>query len=133
MRAIFDTNLYVGAGFNPNSASAKLIAATRTGEVTLIWDAPTRAETQRILKKIPRLSWQAVADLFLPECCWHPATDLEAVAFVSDTEDRKFAALSRESRAKLITSDSDLLEHRAILNVSTPGEFLRDLQAVDDD
>lgn len=126
-RAIFDTNLFVGAGFNPRSASAHLIQTARNGEITLIWDVPTQTETCRILSKIPRLSWESVADLYLPEHRWPHITDLGAVAFVTDPEDRKFAALSTESGATLVSSDSDLLEHRDRLNVRTPSEFLRSL------
>ena len=66
MYAIFDTNVFVGAGFNRQSASAELIEAVRTGEITLVWDAATQDETRRVLTKIPRVSWEAVTYLFLP-------------------------------------------------------------------
>ncbi|MEL7467930.1 MAG: PIN domain-containing protein [Pseudomonadota bacterium] len=123
-RAIFDTNVYVGAGFNPHSASAKLINAARAGWITLVWDAPTRDETRRILTKIPRLSWEAVEDIFAPEDAWTGGTDLAAVSYVEDPEDRKFAALSIASGATLVSSDSDLLDHADRLNALTPSAYL---------
>ncbi|MEM7687299.1 MAG: PIN domain-containing protein [Pseudomonadota bacterium] len=123
-RAIFDTNVYVGAGFNPNSASATLIDAARAARITLVWDAPTRDETRRILTKIPRLSWDAVEDIFVPEDAWTGGIDLAAVSYVEDPEDRKFAALSIASGATLVSSDSDLLDHADRLNVMNPGAYL---------
>ncbi|MGD1924359.1 MAG: putative toxin-antitoxin system toxin component, PIN family [Paracoccaceae bacterium] len=123
-RAIFDTNVYVGAGFNPNSASATLIDAARAARITLVWDAPTREETRQILTKIPRLSWDAVEDIFAPEEEWTGGIDLAAVSYVEDPEDRKFAALSIASGATLISSDSDLLDHADRLNVMNPGAYL---------
>ncbi|MEL6996890.1 MAG: PIN domain-containing protein [Pseudomonadota bacterium] len=124
-RAIFDTNVYVGAGFNPHSASAKLIDAVRDARITLVWDAPTRDETRRILTKIPRLSWEAVEGIFAPEDAWTGDTDLAAVSYVEDPEDRKFAALSIASGATLVSSDSDLLDHADRLSAMTPGAYLR--------
>ena len=51
--AIYDTNVFVAAGFNRRSASARLITAARDGRVQMIWCDATRAETERILTKIP--------------------------------------------------------------------------------
>ena len=65
-RAILDTNVFVGAGFNRRSASARLLRAVRDGELVMVWSAATQAETERILRKIPPLSWEAVVDLFDP-------------------------------------------------------------------
>lgn len=129
MKAILDTNVFVGAGFNPRSASAKLIHAASTGAIILVWDAATQDETRRILTRIPRLSWEAAADAFLPENEWTGGTDLAAAAFVEDPEDRKFAALSLATRATLVSSDSDLLDHRDLLDVMPPTEILRALQS----
>lgn len=126
--AIFDTNLFVGAGFNRRCASARLIHLARSGTITLIWDAQTRDETRHVLTRIPPISWQAVADLYFEENLWPHATDLDAVEFVTDPEDRKFAALSMESGATLVSSDTDLLDHRAILDVLSPSEYLQSLK-----
>ena len=121
MRAIFDTNLFVGAGFNRRSASARLIGAVREGRIAMIWNAATRDETRRILTKIPRLSWEDVADLFDPAQEAGVAGDLSHVAFVTDPEDRKYAALSLAEGVPIVTSDDDLLAHADRLDVVKPG------------
>ena len=128
-RIILDTNVFVGAGFNRRSASAQLIETARAGDLDLIWDVATRDETRRVMTKIPRISWDSVADVFLPEHEWRTGTDLVAVGFVEDPEDRKFAALSQATGATLISSDSDLLDHADRLDVVPPGRFLDALRS----
>ena len=89
----------------------------------MVWSAATRAETERILRKIPPLSREAVADLFDPA---HeaPDTDPTIAEFVTDPEDRKFAALSLATGTPIVTSDDDLLSHADRLDVWKPGSFL---------
>jgi predicted nucleic acid-binding protein len=64
---VIDTNVFVAAGFNPRSASARILTGLREGRFRLIWNEPTRRETQIILRRIPRLDWEKVADLYRPE------------------------------------------------------------------
>ena len=123
MRAVFDTNLFVGAGFNKRSASARLIEAAREGRIAMVWNGATRDETRRILRKIPRISWDEVEDLFRPETEAPVVADLSHVAFVTDPEDRKFAALGLAQACPVITSDDDLLAHADRLDVAKPGMF----------
>jgi hypothetical protein len=47
-----------------------------------------------ILRRIPPLNWESVADLFQPEMEFTDSVDPEHFALVPDPEDRKFAALS---------------------------------------
>lgn len=121
---IFDTNVFVGAGFNPRCASAALLRAAEAGALLAIWHETTRAETQRILDKIPRLSFEGFSGLFLPQSEYSGALDLDAVSVVPDPEDRKFAALAVQSGAALVSSDEDLLGVREALaaEIWTPGE-----------
>jgi uncharacterized protein len=123
-----DTNVFVAAGFNRNSASARLIAAIRDGELQMVWSPDTRAETQAMLERIPRISWTAVADLFAAEHQEpNPAIDAR-FACVADPADRKFAALAAATKAILVSSDQDLLSVREQLplQVVSPSEFWRD-------
>src|SRR3954468_18645034 len=90
---VLDTNVFVAAGFNPKSASARILAAVRAGRLRLIWNEPTRRETEMILRRIPRLDWEKVADLFQPEGEFTGPVTPEAFAFITDPDDRKFAAL----------------------------------------
>ena len=64
---VIDTNVFVAAGFNPRSASARILEGVRERRFRLIWNQATRRETEMILRRIPRLEWQQVADLFRPE------------------------------------------------------------------
>ena len=122
LRAILDTNVFVGAGFNRRSASAQLLQAVREGRLVMVWSRATRAETQRILEKIPPLSWGAVADLFDP-ANEAPDADPATADFVTDAEDRKFAALSLAEGCPIVTSDDDLLTHADKLDVFKPSTF----------
>lgn len=126
IRAIYDTNVFVAAGFNRRSASYRLIEAARDGRVRMIWCQATRAETQRILTKIPPLSWEDVADVFHPDN-EAPDPDPAKAAFVTDPEDRKFAALSLATAAPIISADSDLTVHAGRLDVWSAGAFCAQL------
>ena len=123
IRAILDTNVFVAAGFKKSSVSAGLLTAVRTGHIQMIWAPETRDETRRLLTKIPPLSWDAAADLFTADGQFTEPLDLGATMFVTDPQDRKFAALSLQSGAVLVSSDDDLLRHADRLDVLNPGAF----------
>jgi predicted nucleic acid-binding protein len=126
-RIVIDTNVFVAAGFNPRSAAARILAAVREGRFQLIWNEPTRRETEMVLRRIPRLDWERVADLFQPETEFTGPVNPESFALVpDDPEDRKFAALSAAAQTPLITNDNHLLSHRNIIGVDvlTPRAFL---------
>ena len=55
---VIDTNVFVAAGFNLRSAAARILAAVREGRFQLIWNEPTRRETELILRRIPHLAWE---------------------------------------------------------------------------
>jgi hypothetical protein len=52
---VIDANVFVATGFNPRSASARVLAAVREGRFHLIWNKSTRRETEMILRRIRRL------------------------------------------------------------------------------
>jgi predicted nucleic acid-binding protein len=123
---ILDTNVFVGAGFNPKSHSARLVDAVRNGHLRLVWNEPTRRETERILRQIPRLAWAQFAPLFREEDQFQGETHPEEFDYVPDPADRKFAALADASTVPLVTSDMDLLQgrERASVPILTPAEFV---------
>ncbi len=45
---VIDTNVFVAAGFNPRSASARILTGIREGRFRLIWNEPTRRETKEV-------------------------------------------------------------------------------------
>jgi|SRR5271165_1392539 len=123
---VVDTNVFVAAGFNPASASAGILAGIREGRFKLIWNAPTRRETEMILRRIPRLDWPKVADLFRPEGEFTGRVDPGAFTVIPDPDDRKFAALSAAANAPLVTNDNHLLGPASTIGVEilTPRAFL---------
>ncbi len=108
---VLDTNVFVAAGFRSSSASAKLVDALRDGRLLQLWTEATRAETESVLRRIPRLGWTPVAPLFI-EAGQRPEVDPDTCAFVEDPADRKFAALALAAGCPLVTSDAHLLDHR---------------------
>ena len=123
---VIDTNVFVAAGFNPRSASARILEGIREGRFRLIWNRPTRSETEMILGRIPRLDWQKVTDLFRPEGEFTGPIDPAAITVIPDPDDRKFAALAAAANVPLVTSDKLVLAQRGKIGIEivTPGEFL---------
>ena len=123
---VIDTNVFVAALFNPRSASARILEGVRERRFRLIWNQPTRSETEMILRRIPRLDWQIVADLFRPEGEFTGPVDAAAFTVVPDPDDRKFAALSAAANVPLVTSDKLVLEQRGTIGIEivTPRDFL---------
>jgi predicted nucleic acid-binding protein len=122
---ILDTNVFVAAGFNRRSASARIVEQVRSGQLRMIWNEETRRETQYILSKIPPVSWSKVAALFRDEDRYDGATSPEEFDYIPDADDRKFAALSEATGVALITNDDHLLSNRdrAGLEILTPREY----------
>lgn len=122
---ILDTNVFVAAGFKPQSASARILEQVRSGWLRMIWNEQTRRETQYILEKIPPLSWDCVAELFRSEDQHHDEIDPGRFDYIPDPDDWKYAALATATRAVLLTNDDDLLSNRdrARLEILTPREY----------
>lgn len=64
---VIDTNVFVAAGFNATSASARILAASRESCFQLVWNEPTRRETEFVVRRIPHLRSDKFADFFRPE------------------------------------------------------------------
>ena len=52
---VIDTNVFVAAGFNARSASARILAPIREWRFHLVWNEPTRREAEFVLRGIPLL------------------------------------------------------------------------------
>jgi predicted nucleic acid-binding protein len=126
IRIVVDTNVFVAAGFNPRSAAAPILTAVREGRFQLIWNEPTRRETEMIMRQIPHLDWERVADLFQAETEFLGPVDPESFVLVTDPQDRKFAALSVAAQTPLVTNDNHLLSHKKSIGIDvlTPRAFL---------
>ena len=125
-RVVLDTNVFVATGFNQNSHSAQLLDMVRRGELRMVWSDETQGETRYILKKIPLLRWEQVADLFHARDHFAGTLDLDGYDHVHDASDRKFLALAEATGATLVSNDDHLLAHagRATVPVLTPSAFL---------
>lgn len=126
MAIVVDTNVFVAAGFNPRSSSARILRAVEDGRIDMVWSADTRRETQRMIEQIPRLSWQQFSGLFQEALEYRETLDYSVYQFVEDPDDRKFAALGEATNSAIVTNDSHLLAHQQRLAppVMTPGEFV---------
>lgn len=124
---VVDTNVFVAAGFARHSQAARVFDRLRRGAFRLVWDEPTRAETRRILGRIPPLDWDDWAPLFTDGGFFSGETRPQDQGVVPDPEDRKFAALAVAAGATLITNDDDLLgaRDRVAARIETPAEIMR--------
>jgi predicted nucleic acid-binding protein len=124
-RVVIDTNVFVGAAFNGESASAVVVDSVREGQASMPWTDGTFGEIRRVLEKIPPVDWTDFEDLFRPETHRETPHDQSGLEWVPDLEDRKFAALAREVGAVLVSNDRHLLARRgeASFAVLTPREF----------
>ena len=79
-----------------------------------------------IVRRIPRLDWQKVADLFRPEEEFTGPANPADFSMIADPDDRKFAALSAAANVPLVTSDKLNLAERGKIDIEivTPGDFL---------
>lgn len=127
MKVILDTNVFVAAGFNKRSSSAKIIEAVRRGKLTLVWNEKTLSETRKIIQQIPPLHWSEFEELFAETGEVKVQTDKNNFSFVEDPDDRKFAALADTAGCPIVTNDDHLLAQRRKFKfeVKTPGEFWR--------
>jgi len=126
MAVVIDTNIFVAAGFSPDSASGRVLERVRRGALRMVWNDETRAETEFIVNKIPPLSGSFPVNLFRTEHRFGGPVDRDAFLFVPDPDDRKFAALASAAGATLLTLDDHLLgeQSRIAVPVLTPGEYL---------
>ncbi|MCW2239595.1 PIN domain-containing protein [Azospirillum canadense] len=124
---ILDTNVFVAAGFRPQSASGRVVEAVRNGRYRLIWTEATRREAEAVLGRIPRLHWTDVSDLFADAGAFTRAVAPDAFAYNTDPNDRKFAALGAATGCPAVSSDGDLLAHKEVFSfdVLTPQSFLQ--------
>ena len=125
MKVVLDTNLFVAAGFNPRSRSARILDEVARGALAMAWNEGTRGEIRAVLVQIPRLSWERWEGLFREEYHYRGETHPEQFALVPDPDDRKFAALAAAAGATLVSNDAHLLAGRDEHDfpILSPGEF----------
>lgn len=55
-RVVLDANIFVAAGLNAQSHSARILEAVEHGRLEQTWDPGTRGEVQAVLRQIPPLT-----------------------------------------------------------------------------
>src|SRR5258708_13011308 len=101
---VLDTNVFVAAGFNPGSHSARLVEAVRDGRLRMVWDDATHEEIEHVMRQIPRLSWTRIADLFRSEDRFGGSAHPQAFRFVAHPAARHLPALPPPVPAPPLTS-----------------------------
>ena len=79
-----------------------------------------------ILRRIPRLNWEEVANLFQRAGEFTGPVDPRTFVLVRDRNDRRFTALSAAAKRPLVTNDNYLLRDLSIIGIDalTPRAFL---------
>jgi len=127
-RVVLDTNVFVGALYNPGSASRLIVEACRSGRLTLLLTTEVQREYERILRRalprqpaLERLSGLlASAEIVVPQST-PPVVD-------ADPSDDKFLAAAVAGNADaLVTSDRHLLDFDGYqgVRVLRPSAFVR--------
>ena len=133
--AVIDTNVFVGAAFNPDSSSAQIIDAIRDGRLVLVWNEQTRRETLHVLQKIPPVDESQFTSLFDDKGHYDGPIHPQRFQLVEDRSDRKFAAIADATGTVVVSNDSDLLEVRDELDivVRSPSKFITHSGVFDED
>lgn len=123
---ILDTNVFVAAGFNADSASRRIINMIADDNLILVWNDQTRHETLTVVNSIPPLHDHDFAPLFTERGRFDGPTHPDDFQAVEDPTDRKFAALAHAADVVLVSADGDLLGPRAELPITVlrPSEFV---------
>lgn len=121
---VLDTNVLIGAAYNPDSASRRLLDACMRGELIACLSPAVAAEYEFIIDRAigRRRDSEFLRDWLAAARVVHPRETPAVVA--DDPEDDKLVAVALTAKAVLISSDHHLLDVNGIagLEVLTPGE-----------
>ena len=128
---VLDTNLFVAAFWNRQSASAESLLACLEGRAHLYYTPQIKAEIKLILRNIKASNSykQLVAQVLNKGTEIRPSV---SVAVAEDPEDEKFLACAVEAHADyLITTDEHLLKLKVFngVRIIKPTEFHKVLQS----
>ncbi len=127
-RVVLDTNVFVGALYNPGSASRLIVEACRSGRLTLLLTTDIQREYGHILRRalprqpaLERLSGLlASAEVVAPR-------STPAVVDADPSDDKFLAAAVAGHADALVTSDRHLLDFDGYegVRVLRPSAFVR--------
>jgi len=127
-RLVLDTNIFVAAAYNPDSASRKIVEDCRRGRLRILVSPALLREYERMLPRAIRDARQLelARDVIRRAERVEPA--VTPIAIPSDPDDDKLFAAAWAGRADaLITNDEAVLRIDGAegIRVVRPGEFLR--------
>jgi putative PIN family toxin of toxin-antitoxin system len=126
-RVVLDTNVLVGAAYNPGSASRRIVEACLRGDLLAVTSAALHQEYELILARAvrgrgdDRVVWQVLERAIVVE----PARTPRVVP--EDPADDKLVALALAAGADaLVTNDRHLLtlDAHGPVRIVRPGDFL---------
>jgi putative PIN family toxin of toxin-antitoxin system len=129
LKVVLDTNLFVAAYWNKESASARIIAACLAGDLQACATPEIERELWIVIRSIrAREEYAATISNFIGRAeRISPWAEVEART--EDPEDQKFLVCAASADADyLVTSDDHLLRLRAVgrTKIVKPGEFWRE-------
>lgn len=127
-RVVLDTNLFVAAYWNRQSASARIISACLEGRVRAYYTSEVEHELWVVIRNIrAREEYAAVVSNFIGRA-ERVVPWAEVEVRTEDPEDQKFLVCAASADADyLITSDEHLLRVGSVgrAKIVKPGEFWR--------
>lgn len=130
MRAVLDTNVIVSAALTRQGAPASILRAWIDGAFDLIASPLLIAELRRVLaypkirRYIDAVEAAALVDLIGRHALLMNDPVNDPPTRSRDPGDNYLIALAKESRAVIVTGDTDLLRLADRIPVTTPAEFV---------
>lgn len=123
-----DTNLFVAAYWNKESASAQILRSIVQGQLKLLYTRSIKKEVLHILDniKVKRDYLDYVENIFSNSRFIKPRKHVSVIA--DDPHDNKYLDCAIYGRARfIITNDKHLLKlgHYRSVRIIRPGEFIR--------
>lgn len=127
IKVVVDTNLFVAANYNPNSASAQIVNMIARRDLIFIWSEPIAKEIRKMLDNAQvkdKFKKKVESKMLRPEHCVEPHVRVKEVK--EDPDDNKFLEAALEGGADyIITSDQHLLRLGSFQDIPifTPSNF----------
>lgn len=131
-KVVVDTNLFIAAYYNENSASARILNMIAQRELVFIWSEPIKKEIDKILSNIkarPRYLKKISSKILLEEHRVEPGARVKEV--YEDPDDNKFLEAGLAGGADyIVTSDKHLLHLGEFqkMPILTPTNFAKILK-----
>jgi predicted nucleic acid-binding protein len=111
VRVVLDTNVLIGALYNPGSASARIFAACLEGRLCAVVSPALGAEYARIIPRaVRRPGWEGPFARFLDAAVHVEPAEAVHVVAADPSDDALFAAAVAGGAAAVVTNDRPVLQ-----------------------